>query len=200
MPCTSTPTPASRSCRTPRSRTNVHQPEPPERRHRAMATVKFSPDDPPHEVLTVLEQTAHQLPSLAIRRRAQVSLTAPGAYRVLLPVAGPAEIGTTVALFQRRSETPHARDALRLDGATPEEYATPSASSRRSDRWSARCTSLAGRRHRARSVDAAHPLRRRRDPGPSRRASDQPGLRDGGTDRPGRLRRQRRRMATSAAR
>ena len=90
-----------------------------------IVSVKFAPDDPPDEVLTMLEQTAHQLPSLPIRRRAQVSLTAPGAYRVLLPVAGPAEIGTTVALFQRWLWYAARRSGLRLDGATPEEYAAP---------------------------------------------------------------------------
>ena len=67
-----------------------------------IVSVKFAPDDPPDEVLTMLEQTAHQLPSLPIRRRRPgLADRDRGAYRVLLPVAGPAEIGTTVALFQR---------------------------------------------------------------------------------------------------
>ncbi len=90
-----------------------------------IVSVKFAPDDPPDEVLTLLEQTAHQLPSLEVHRPARVSLTAPGAYRVLLPVSGPAEIGTTVALFQRWLWYAARRNGLRLDGATPEQFATP---------------------------------------------------------------------------
>lgn len=90
----------------------------------ATVSVKFAADDPPDEVLTLREQTAFQLPPVD-RRRAHVSLTAPGAYRVLLPVAGPAEIGTTVALFQRWLWYASRRRGLRLDGASPEEFATP---------------------------------------------------------------------------
>lgn len=90
----------------------------------ATVVVKFAPGDPPDEVLAVLERTAHQLPAVG-RRRAEVSMTAPGEYRVLLPVPGPADIDATVALFQRWLWYAAQRSGVRLGGAPPEEFSTP---------------------------------------------------------------------------
>lgn len=83
---------------------------------KAKATLNFSADDPPGEVKRALLAVAEALPSKLRGVPAGVVALGNAAYRVSVPIASPADDGSTTALLLHRAWYAGQRNGLHLDG------------------------------------------------------------------------------------
>jgi len=102
--------------------TNLSQPE---GAYVASATVKFSTDDAPHEVSTMLLRVASSLPMLDKGDKPAVSYTGSAGYVVNLPVTSPAVEDEAVTTFLSWLWYAARRSDLALDGDSTDPVNTP---------------------------------------------------------------------------
>ncbi|MFS0894871.1 mechanosensitive ion channel domain-containing protein [Microbacterium sp. 179-I 3D3 NHS] len=102
--------------------TNLSQPEGP---HSAETTVKFSTDDPPHEVMALLIEVADALPTKLAGEQATVDYAGAGSYAVSIPVAGPADAARTLSVYLSWLWYAARRHRLALDGDATDPLAEP---------------------------------------------------------------------------
>lgn len=76
--------------------TNLSEPAGP---YSAVADVKFSTDDPPHEVMALLLEVADALPMRLHDEHASVSYGGAAAFSVSIPVAGPSEAPRALSMY-----------------------------------------------------------------------------------------------------
>ncbi|GAA0997685.1 mechanosensitive ion channel domain-containing protein [Subtercola frigoramans] len=92
---------------------------------RATATVKFSTDDPPHQVLELLQSVANALPMLERSESIDASYAGSATYSISIPVVGPADAGNATALFLAWLWYAARRAGLALDNDSTDPIATP---------------------------------------------------------------------------
>ena len=102
--------------------TNLSEPEGP---YAATADVKFSTDDPPHEVMALLVQVADALPTRVPGERVGVEYAGGGAYSVAIPVPGPADATTTLSMYLSWLWYAARRRGFALDGDATDPLADP---------------------------------------------------------------------------
>lgn len=102
--------------------TNMSQPAGP---FYAETTVKFTTDDPPHEVIALLVEVADSLPMRATGERATAEYLGSGAYTVSLPIAGPSEIQRAMSIYLAWLWYASRRRGLALDGDATDPIAEP---------------------------------------------------------------------------
>ncbi|MFE1646302.1 mechanosensitive ion channel domain-containing protein [Microbacterium sp. P01] len=91
----------------------------------ATATLKFTTDDPPHEVIGLLTDVADSLPMLMPGERATAEYTGAGAYNVSLPISGPAAVQQSLSLYLAWLWYAARRRGLALDGDATDPIAEP---------------------------------------------------------------------------
>ncbi|PWD52503.1 hypothetical protein C8046_10590 [Serinibacter arcticus] len=91
----------------------------------ATTTVKFSTDDPPHEVVALLEEVADSLPSRATGERAAADYLGAGAYSVTLPIAAPSLQQQALSTYLAWLWYAARRRSLALDGDSTDPLAEP---------------------------------------------------------------------------
>ncbi|GGF17968.1 mechanosensitive ion channel domain-containing protein [Subtercola lobariae] len=92
---------------------------------RATATVKFSTDDPPHEVLDLMHHVASGLPNLKRGESIEASYAGNASFSISIPVAGPSEAPNATALFLAWLWYAARRSGLALDGDATDPIQTP---------------------------------------------------------------------------
>ena len=92
---------------------------------RATATVKFSTDDPPHEVLELMHRVASGLPNLNRSESIEASYAGSATFSISFPVSGPAEAPNAIALFLAWLWYAARRRGLALDGDSSDPIQTP---------------------------------------------------------------------------
>src|ERR1700712_5814703 len=92
---------------------------------RAEATVKFSTDDPPHQVLDLLHRVASGLPMLQRGESIEASYAGNATFSVSIPVSGPAEAPNATALFLAWLWYASRRSGLALDGDLTDPIQSP---------------------------------------------------------------------------
>lgn len=102
--------------------TNMSQPAGP---FHATTSVKFTTDDPPHEVIALLVEVADSLPMRVTGRRASADYTGAGGYTVSLPVSGPEQIDPALSLYLAWLWYAARRRGLALDGDATNPLAAP---------------------------------------------------------------------------
>jgi small-conductance mechanosensitive channel len=102
--------------------TNLSQPDGP---FHAAATVKFTTDDPPHEVVELLVDVADSLPMRVPGERATAEYAGSGTYSVSLPIAGPAFEQQAMSLYLAWLWYAARRRGLALDGDATDPIAEP---------------------------------------------------------------------------
>jgi small-conductance mechanosensitive channel/CRP-like cAMP-binding protein len=102
--------------------TNMSQPE---GAYHVTATVKFTTDDPPHEVVALLVDVADSLPMRMPEERASAEYAGAGAYTVTLPIAGPALAQQALSLYLAWLWYAARRRGLALDGDSTDPIAEP---------------------------------------------------------------------------
>ncbi|MET0296844.1 MAG: mechanosensitive ion channel family protein [Microbacterium sp.] len=102
--------------------TNLSQPEGP---HHISTSVKFTTDDPPHEVIGLLVEVADSLPMRVADERASAEYAGAGAYSVTLPVQGPATAQQAMSLYLAWLWYAARRRGLALDGDATDPIAEP---------------------------------------------------------------------------
>lgn len=102
--------------------TNLSQPEGP---HHVTTGVKFTTDDPPHEVIALLVEVADSLPMRVATERATAEYSGAGAYSVSLPIAGPAFAQQALSLYLAWLWYAARRRGLALDGDASDPIADP---------------------------------------------------------------------------
>lgn len=102
--------------------TNMSQPE---GAHFTSASLKFTTDDPPHEVIGLLIEVADSLPMKAPGERASAVYSGAGAYSVTLPVVGPAVAQQAMSLYLAWLWYAARRRGLALDGDATDPIAEP---------------------------------------------------------------------------
>ena len=102
--------------------TNLSQPMGP---YYAETTVKFTTDDPPHEVIALLVEVADSLPMRVPGERAAAEYTGAGSYSVALPIAGPSELQRAMSLYLAWLWYAARRRGLALDGDATDPIAEP---------------------------------------------------------------------------
>ncbi|QNA91298.1 MULTISPECIES: mechanosensitive ion channel domain-containing protein [unclassified Microbacterium] len=102
--------------------TNLSEPEGP---YSAETAVKFSTDDPPHEVIALLIEVADSLPMRLQRERASVDYSGAGAYAVSIPVAGPADASRALSMYLSWLWYAARRRGFALDGDSTDPLAEP---------------------------------------------------------------------------
>lgn len=102
--------------------TNMSEPDGP---YSAEAEVKFSTDDPPHEVMALLLETADALPLRMPGERASVRYSGAGAYGVSIPVAAPAEAARALSTYLSWLWYAARRRKFALDGDATDPLAEP---------------------------------------------------------------------------
>ena len=102
--------------------TNMSEPEGP---YSAEAAVRFSTDDPPHEVIALLVEVADALPMKLARERATVDYSGAGAYRISIPVAGPADASRALSTYLSWLWYASRRRRFALDGDATDPLAEP---------------------------------------------------------------------------
>jgi small-conductance mechanosensitive channel len=88
-------------------------------------TVKFTTDDPPHEVVKLLVDVADSLPMRFADERATAEYNGAGAYSVSLPIAGPSEGQRALSLYLAWLWYAARRRKLALDGDATDPIAEP---------------------------------------------------------------------------
>lgn len=102
--------------------TNKSQPAGP---YFATTTLKFTTDDPPHEVIGLLVEVADALPMRAAGERATAEYSGAGAYSVTLPVQGPAVAQQALSVYLAWLWYAARRRGLALDGDSTDPIAEP---------------------------------------------------------------------------
>ncbi|KAA9111390.1 mechanosensitive ion channel domain-containing protein [Microbacterium rhizomatis] len=102
--------------------TNMSQPTGP---FYAETAIKFTTDDPPHEVITLLIEVADSLPMRVPGERASAEYAGSGAYSVTLPIAGPSELQRAMSLYLAWLWYAARRRGLALDGDSTDPIAEP---------------------------------------------------------------------------
>lgn len=102
--------------------TNLSEPAGP---HSAAASVTFSTDDPPHEVMALLLEIADALPMRIEGERASVDYAGSGAYGVSIPVAGPADAGRALSMYLSWLWYAARRRGFALDGDSTDPLTEP---------------------------------------------------------------------------
>ncbi|MET0966767.1 MAG: mechanosensitive ion channel family protein [Nakamurella sp.] len=98
--------------------------EPPGAFH-ATTTVKFTTDDPPHDVVALLLRTADALPMKSLTEQPAVDYSGSGTFTVDLPVAGPAVAQQALSMYLGWLWYAARRQGLALDGDTTDPLAEP---------------------------------------------------------------------------
>jgi small-conductance mechanosensitive channel/CRP-like cAMP-binding protein len=101
--------------------TNLSEPAGP---YSASASVTFSTDDPPHEVMALLVEVADGLP-MRTSERASVSYSGSGAFGVSIPVAGPADASRALSTYLSWLWYAARRRGFALDGDATDPIAEP---------------------------------------------------------------------------
>lgn len=101
---------------------NLSQPAGP---HRASTTVKFTSDDPPHEVIELLIDVAESLPMRVRDERATANYAGAGTYTVTLPLEGPSVAAQAMSLYLAWVWYAARRRGLALDGDATNPIADP---------------------------------------------------------------------------
>jgi len=101
---------------------NLSQPTGP---HHVSTTVKFTTDDPPHEVVALLIEVADSLPMRVREERATAEYAGSGSYTVTLPLAGPAVAQQALSLYLAWLWYAARRRGLALDGDATDPIAEP---------------------------------------------------------------------------
>ncbi|KRA25797.1 hypothetical protein ASD65_16220 [Microbacterium sp. Root61] len=102
--------------------TNMSQPDGP---FFTSTSLKFTTDDPPHEVIALLIEVADSLPMRARGERASADYLGAGAYSVTLPVQGPAVVQQAMSLYLAWLWYAARRRGLALDGDSTDPIAEP---------------------------------------------------------------------------
>lgn len=102
--------------------TNLSQPEGPKH---VTTDVKFTTDDPPHEVIGLLIEVADSLPMRVPGERATADYAGAGAYSVTLPIASPAMEQQALSLYLAWLWYAARRRGLALDGDATDPIAEP---------------------------------------------------------------------------
>lgn len=102
--------------------TNLSEPEGP---YSATTEVKFSTDDPPHEVMALLLEVADALPMRIKGERAGVGYSGGGAYSVSIPLAGPADAANTLSMYLSWLWYASRRRGFALDGDSTDPLSEP---------------------------------------------------------------------------
>jgi small-conductance mechanosensitive channel/CRP-like cAMP-binding protein len=93
--------------------------------HHATTSVKFTTDDPPHEVVKLLIEVADSLPMRIPSERATAEYSGAGAYSVTLPLQGPAVVQSALSTYLAWLWYAARRRGLALDGDTTDPLADP---------------------------------------------------------------------------
>lgn len=102
--------------------TNLSQPA---GAHHVSADLKFTTDDPPHEVIELLVEVADSLPMQAQNERAEAAYTGNGGYRVTLAVDGPGVAQQALSLYLAWLWYAARRRGLALDGDSTDPIQEP---------------------------------------------------------------------------
>lgn len=102
--------------------TNMSMPEGP---YSAETSVKFSTDDPPHEVMALLLEIADALPMRQPGEGASVNYAGAGAYGVSIPVVGPADAARALSMYLSWLWYAARRRRFALDGDATDPLAEP---------------------------------------------------------------------------
>ena len=92
--------------------------------HIENVTCTFAADDPPDQVIALLQRVAAQLPALHPTTVPTAAMTAPKTFITGIPVSDPADGGAAASTFQRWLWYAARRAQLRLDGIA-DDYNTP---------------------------------------------------------------------------
>jgi small-conductance mechanosensitive channel len=101
---------------------NLSQPAGP---HRASIDVKFTTDDPPHDVVQLLIEVAESLPDKVPDQSTTVAYGGGGAYSVTVPLPGPAQVSSSMSLYRSWLWFAARRRGLALDGDSSDPIAEP---------------------------------------------------------------------------
>ncbi len=93
--------------------------------HHASTTVKFTTDDPPHEVIRLLVEVADSLPMRVAEQRATAAYSGAGSYTVTLPLQGPALVDQAMSVYLAWLWYAARRRGLALDGDATDPIAEP---------------------------------------------------------------------------
>ncbi|GAB3597723.1 mechanosensitive ion channel domain-containing protein [Microbacterium tumbae] len=102
--------------------TNMSEPAGP---YHATASLKFTTDDPPHEVMALLSRVTEALPTLLPGGRAEVEYSGSATYAVSIPVASPADASSTLSLYLSWVWYASRRRGFALDGDADDPLAEP---------------------------------------------------------------------------
>lgn len=102
--------------------TNLSEPAGP---YSATATLKFSTDDAPHEVMALLVEVAGSLPMALRDERPSVGYAGAGAYEISIPVTGPSEANRALSLYLSWLWYAARRRGFALDGDDSDPLAEP---------------------------------------------------------------------------
>lgn len=102
--------------------TNMSEPAGP---YWATASLKFSTDDPPHEVMSLLVELADGLPMRAVGERASVEYSGAAAYTVSVPVTAPPDAPQAMTVYLSWLWYAARRRGLALDGDATDPVADP---------------------------------------------------------------------------
>ncbi|MEA9986372.1 mechanosensitive ion channel family protein [Subtercola sp. RTI3] len=91
----------------------------------ATSTVKFSTDDPPHQVIDLMQKVASGLPMRTPGESIEASYAGAATYSISIPVSGPAAEAGASALFLAWLWYAARREGLALDGDTTDPIAEP---------------------------------------------------------------------------
>lgn len=102
--------------------TNLSRPDGP---FHAVSAVKFTTDDPPHEVIALLVEVADSLPMRQTGVRASAEYKGAGEYSVSLPITGPSQSDAALSLYLAWLWYASRRHGLALDGDSTDPIAEP---------------------------------------------------------------------------
>ncbi|WP_269936651.1 mechanosensitive ion channel domain-containing protein [Arthrobacter sp. HY1533] len=102
--------------------TNLSEPAGP---YSTGATVAFSTDDPPHEVLALLVDVGNSLPMLAVGHQVTANYLGSAKYTVSIPVHGPSAAGEALSVYMSWLWYAARRNGLALDGDCTDPLADP---------------------------------------------------------------------------
>ena len=91
----------------------------------AVAEVKFTTDDPPHEVIQLLVEVADSLPMRMAGERATARYAGAGTYTVSLPIDGPSQVDQALSVYLSWLWYAARRRGLALDGDSTDPLADP---------------------------------------------------------------------------
>lgn len=102
--------------------TNMSEPQGP---YFATASVTFSTDDPPHEVMALLIEIADALPMRLPEPRPSVDYSGSGSYGVSIPVTGPADAARALSMYLSWLWYAARRHGFALDGDSTDPLTEP---------------------------------------------------------------------------